>query len=297
MLVTRRSGDHNAPRADGVPALAPSCSSDAFRANTFPCPLSSSCRPSKIHHCQSLEHRRLLEYSALAQARPQTWPPSVARRAANVVEPRRPARRPSQTTIYVGAGGSDRYACRSEGPVDRGHFPVPLGDITPTAITFMTDYGMASYDAAHAATAISTGAETIVTLDTWLAQPSVQSSVQSSVQARGYRNTANGPRSFCVRSVCDPFAPLCDRFAILPPPIVPERARNRPRRSSVATSVFAHLRGPSQILVISGRPDLNRRPFAPKANALPGCATPRDDHQVYCRSERAPNASHPGQRC
>ena len=29
------------------------------------------------------------------------------------------------------------------------------------------------------------------------------------------------------------------------------------------------------ILVWSGRPDLNRRPPAPKAGALPGCATPR----------------------
>ena len=58
-------------------------------------------------------------------------------------------------------------------PVD--HFPIPFGDITATAITFMTDYGMASYDAAHAATAISAGAETIVTLDTGFALlPSTQ---------------------------------------------------------------------------------------------------------------------------
>jgi predicted nucleic acid-binding protein len=58
-------------------------------------------------------------------------------------------------------------------PVD--HFPVSLGDITAAAVTFMTDYGMASYDAAHAATAISAGAETIVTLDTGFALlPSMQ---------------------------------------------------------------------------------------------------------------------------
>lgn len=58
-------------------------------------------------------------------------------------------------------------------PVD--HFPIPLGDITATAITFMTDCGMASYDAAHAATAISAGTETIVTLDTGFAlQPPTQ---------------------------------------------------------------------------------------------------------------------------
>lgn len=63
-------------------------------------------------------------------------------------------------------------------PLD--HFPVPLGDITPVAITFMTDYGMASYDAAHAATAISAGAETIVTLDTGFALlPSTQLTMYS----------------------------------------------------------------------------------------------------------------------
>lgn len=58
-------------------------------------------------------------------------------------------------------------------PVD--HFPVPLGDITAAAIAFMTAHGMASYDAAHTATAISAGAETIVTLDTGFAHlPSTQ---------------------------------------------------------------------------------------------------------------------------
>jgi predicted nucleic acid-binding protein len=58
-------------------------------------------------------------------------------------------------------------------PVD--HFPVPLGDITAAAIAIMANYGMASYDAAHAATAISAGAETIVTLDTGFARlPSTQ---------------------------------------------------------------------------------------------------------------------------
>jgi predicted nucleic acid-binding protein len=50
-----------------------------------------------------------------------------------------------------------------------GHTPVPLGDITTAATTFMTDYGLASYDAAHAATALVAGAETIVTLDTGFA--------------------------------------------------------------------------------------------------------------------------------
>src|SRR5580704_617224 len=37
----------------------------------------------------------------------------------------------------------------------------------------------------------------------------------------------------------------------------------------------------------SGRPDLNRRPPAPKAGALPGCATPR--HEVPCNSKLFPH--------
>jgi predicted nucleic acid-binding protein len=52
-------------------------------------------------------------------------------------------------------------------PVD--HIPVPLGDITTVATTFMTDYGLASYDAAHAASAIAASAGTMVTLDTGFA--------------------------------------------------------------------------------------------------------------------------------
>ncbi len=46
---------------------------------------------------------------------------------------------------------------------------IPLGDITTEATGFMTDYGIASYDAAHAASAIAAGAEAIVTLDTGFA--------------------------------------------------------------------------------------------------------------------------------
>ena len=46
------------------------------------------------------------------------------------------------------------------------HISIPLGDITTVATTFMTDYGIASYDAAHAASAIAAGAEAIVTVDT-----------------------------------------------------------------------------------------------------------------------------------
>lgn len=46
------------------------------------------------------------------------------------------------------------------------HISIPLGDITTAATSFMTKYGIASYDAAHAASAIAAGAEAIVTTDT-----------------------------------------------------------------------------------------------------------------------------------
>jgi predicted nucleic acid-binding protein len=49
------------------------------------------------------------------------------------------------------------------------HISIPLGDITPAAIAFMTDYGIASYDAAHAASAIAADANAIVSLDTGFA--------------------------------------------------------------------------------------------------------------------------------
>jgi predicted nucleic acid-binding protein len=46
------------------------------------------------------------------------------------------------------------------------HFPVPLADTANVARNFMTSYGIASYDAVHAASAIAADAEAIVTLDT-----------------------------------------------------------------------------------------------------------------------------------
>jgi predicted nucleic acid-binding protein len=49
------------------------------------------------------------------------------------------------------------------------HISIPLGDTANIAPTFMTDYGIASYDAAHAATALAAGTETIVTTDTGFA--------------------------------------------------------------------------------------------------------------------------------
>ncbi|MGH2878439.1 MAG: hypothetical protein ACRDK4_02375 [Solirubrobacteraceae bacterium] len=49
------------------------------------------------------------------------------------------------------------------------HISIPLGDISTVATAFMTDYGIASYDAAHAASALAAGAEAIVTIDTGFA--------------------------------------------------------------------------------------------------------------------------------
>jgi hypothetical protein len=48
--------------------------------------------------------------------------------------------------------------------------PVPVGRIAGAASTLMTDYGLASYDAVHAASAIAAGAEAIVTTDTGFAR-------------------------------------------------------------------------------------------------------------------------------
>ncbi len=49
------------------------------------------------------------------------------------------------------------------------HISIPLGDITTVATAFMTDYGIASYDAVHAASAVAAGADVIVTIDTGFA--------------------------------------------------------------------------------------------------------------------------------
>src|SRR5436190_21556006 len=54
---------------------------------------------------------------------------------------------------------------------------------------------------------------------------------------------------------------------------------------------FARMQGAMQEAQ-SGRPDLNRRPFGPKPNALPGCATPRDRASVMAGvgGPRSPSA-------
>ncbi|MHB8658545.1 MAG: type II toxin-antitoxin system VapC family toxin [Solirubrobacteraceae bacterium] len=49
------------------------------------------------------------------------------------------------------------------------HISIPLGDVAEQAAELMVDYGLASYDAVHAATAIAAGAEAIVTIDTGFA--------------------------------------------------------------------------------------------------------------------------------
>lgn len=49
------------------------------------------------------------------------------------------------------------------------HISIRLGRVADSATTFMTDYGLASYDAAHAASAVAAGAKAIVTLDSGFA--------------------------------------------------------------------------------------------------------------------------------
>ena len=45
------------------------------------------------------------------------------------------------------------------------HIDVPLGRISAAAASVMADHGLASYDAVHAATAVATGCQAIVTTD------------------------------------------------------------------------------------------------------------------------------------
>jgi len=49
------------------------------------------------------------------------------------------------------------------------HVPVPLGRVARAAAVLMTDHGLASYDAVHAASAVAAGAEAMVTTDTGFA--------------------------------------------------------------------------------------------------------------------------------
>lgn len=52
------------------------------------------------------------------------------------------------------------------------HTSVRLDRVIDTATTLMSDHGLASYDAAHAASAIAAGAKAIATTDTGQAMPS-----------------------------------------------------------------------------------------------------------------------------
>jgi predicted nucleic acid-binding protein len=49
------------------------------------------------------------------------------------------------------------------------HLPIPIRRVTAEARVLISDYGLASYDAVHAASAIAAGAKAIVTLDTGFA--------------------------------------------------------------------------------------------------------------------------------
>jgi len=58
------------------------------------------------------------------------------------------------------------------------HLPIPVRRVTADARALMSYYGLASYDAVHAASAIAAGAKAIVTLDTGFALlPSAQLTV------------------------------------------------------------------------------------------------------------------------
>src|SRR2546422_980772 len=53
---------------------------------------------------------------------------------------------------------------------------------------------------------------------------------------------------------------------------------------------FPYCAGRSRLLILrgwSGRPDLNRRPLAPQASALPGCATSRESRLTGHRVQAA----------
>jgi predicted nucleic acid-binding protein len=49
------------------------------------------------------------------------------------------------------------------------HISVRLGQVADSAPQIMTKYGLASYDAIHAASAVAAGAETMATTDTGFA--------------------------------------------------------------------------------------------------------------------------------
>jgi predicted nucleic acid-binding protein len=73
------------------------------------------------------------------------------------------ARRPARQLLTEVADRSDLLLSS----LDR--ITIPVGRVTSEAAALMTAYGLASYDAVHAATAISAGAAAIVTLDTGFA--------------------------------------------------------------------------------------------------------------------------------
>ncbi len=49
------------------------------------------------------------------------------------------------------------------------HGSVPVGQVAADAVILMADYGLASYEAVHAASAVAVGAEAIITTDTGFA--------------------------------------------------------------------------------------------------------------------------------
>ncbi|MGA2162961.1 MAG: PIN domain-containing protein [Solirubrobacteraceae bacterium] len=81
-----------------------------------------------------------------------------------------PPRFPVETCCFSGFSSPADAISRYETLLMRAdHIPMPLGDTASAARSFMTGYGLASYDAVHAASAVAAGAGAIVTLDTGFA--------------------------------------------------------------------------------------------------------------------------------
>ena len=91
------------------------------------------------------------------------------------------------------------------------------------------------------------------------AAPEAPTEQQSQIAASG---ASEPPQLAVVRDDARPAAPFATR--LLPDP----QKAHTPRAAEPMKRLYADLR-------LSGREDLNLRPFGPEPNALPGCATPR----------------------
>ena len=92
---------------------------------------------------------------------------------------------------------------------------------------------------------------------------------------------------FGTRSPHQPMLRITDKRVLLGLRGAPGRIRTCDLRIRSPLLYPAELRGPAGPWgpARSGRPDSNRRPFGPKPNALPGCATPRLRTSMAVRAE------------